>query len=187
MKGAAADQAGLVRAAAGGDRAAFAALCRLVGPRLHRIAWRILGDEDQAADALQETLIKLAEGLHRYDPDRPLWPWLQSIAVRCAIDLQRRERRACGLPLETAGDPAGPPSDRPDHCLEMNEYRALLAHLLEDLTPQQREVFTLRDLADVPAAEVAAALGMSPSTVRVHLARARHRLRTALAAREVLP
>ncbi|MBU2500471.1 sigma-70 family RNA polymerase sigma factor [bacterium] len=187
MADATADQASLARAAAGGDREAFAALCRQAGPRLHRIAWRILGDEDQAADALQETLIKLADGLHRFDPDRPLWPWLQSIAVRCAIDLQRRERRAGGLPLEAAGEPAGPRSDRPDHRLEMDEYRALLGRLLEDLTPQQREVFTLRDLADVPAADVAAALGMSPSTVRVHLARARHRLRSALAAREVLP
>ncbi len=181
------DQAGLARAAAGGDRAAFAALCRLVGPRLHRIVWRILGDEDQAADALQETLIKLAEGLHRFDPDRPLWPWLQSIAVRCAIDLQRRERRAGGVPLEAAGDPAGRECDRPDRKLEARERRLLLARLLEDLTPHQREVFTLRDLAGVPTVDVATQLGMSASTVRVHLARARHRLRSALSAREVLP
>lgn len=170
---------GLAGRARDGDARAFRRLAEAAAPSLHRLAWRILGDTMLAADVVQETLIKAARSLTTYDPARPVLPWLRRIAGRTALDLRRRETVLPRADLAAAEGLAAPAASRPDAPLEEEETRLLLEQLAADLTARQRAVFVLRDLEDTPTAEIAAALGMSESTVRVHLARAREAVRAA--------
>lgn len=173
-----------------GNARAFQLLAEAVAPVLHRLAWRILGDGMLAADAVQETLIKVADGLRWYDPARPVMPWLRRIAGRTALDTRRAELALPRASLDEAAELSAPASARPDTTLEADQTRGLLEKLAADLTPRQRNVFVLRDLEDVPTAEIAEMLAMSESTVRVHLARARTTLRAAwrrLEAKELRP
>ena len=160
-----------------GDARAFRRLAEAVAPALHRLAWRVLGDTMLAADAVQETLIKAAENLRGYDPGRPVMPWLRRIAGRAALDIRRAELALPRSGLDEAAEVPAPAAGRPDADLATMETRDLLQTLAADLTPRQRTVFAMRDLEDVPTAEIALALDMSESTVRVHLARARERVR----------
>ena len=152
---------------------AFADLARAAGPVAHRLAWRVLGDKSLADDAMQETLLKLADKLDRYDPGLPFVPWLRRIATRAALDLQRRENVVVTLPLTAAGE-----VEAGGGVVAAKSDRELLARVLGELSEHQRTVFVLRDLEGMTTAEIGTQLGLAESTVRVHLARARQKVRS---------
>jgi RNA polymerase sigma-70 factor (ECF subfamily) len=160
-----------------GGRWAFAELARAAGPVAYRIAGRVLGDEDLAKDAMQETLLKLADNLEQYDPARPFVPWLGRIAARAALDLKRRENVVATLPLSAGAEVEAGAATRPDEVVVAKTGRALLDRLVGELSVRQRAVFVLRDLEGFTTAEIAAQLETTASTVRVHLARARQLVR----------
>lgn len=160
----------------GGGRA-FDELARAAGPVAFRLARRVLGDQSLAEDAMQETLMKLADNLDQYDPERPFLPWLARIATRVALDLHRRENVVVRLPLSEIDEMQADDSSRPDEEVEAKDDRQLLERLAEDLSVRQRAVFVLRDLEDFSTIEIANQLGMTSSTVRVHLGRARQKVR----------
>lgn len=168
------------RAATGGE-GAFRALALALLPRVQRLAWQILADSQAAADCAQEFLIKLLRILPEYDRGRPFWPWAKRIAVRGAIDLARRERRWDHAPLHTVADPPARDGQRPDRAYESRNLADRLREAADRLPGNQRAIFVLRDLEDWSTTEIAEHLEMAESTVRVHLARARTRLRAALA------
>ena len=160
-----------------GDRA-FADLARAAGPVAFRLANRILGDESLAADAMQETLIKLTKKLALYDPARPFVPWLVRMATRTALDLHRRENLVIQLPLSAANELEAGETSRPDAMVDAQCAQDLLDRLAGELSHRQRTVFVLRDLEGFSTREIADQLSMTTSTVRVHLARARQHVRT---------
>lgn len=168
------------RAAAGGE-GAFRLLALALLPRVQHLAWRILADSQAAADCAQEFLIKLLRILPEYDRTRPFWPWAKRIAVRGAIDLARREKRWDLAPLHAVADPPAQEGQRPDRVYESRRIAGRVRDAALRLPGNQRAIFVLRDLEDWSTAEIAEHLDMAESTVRVHLARARSRLRAALA------
>jgi RNA polymerase sigma-70 factor (ECF subfamily) len=112
--------------------------------------------------------------------------WLHRIVFNKSIDLLRRRRRYEPLPEEdpdelTAEDDrlahAGLWARPPDDVLLGAESKVALERALEGLTPLQRAVFELRETEGRPTAEVAEILELTPGAVRVHLHRARLRLR----------
>lgn len=161
------------------SRRAFGELAERASPRIRRLAWRVLGDAELAADVLQDVLIKLLDALPGYDPARPFAPWLDRITVRAAIDLSRTEHRERRVDLDSVAEPGATPADRPDRRLDAQETRDALTRLTAGLPGMQRRVFVLRDLEEWTTAEIAAELGIAESTVRVHLARAREAVRRA--------
>lgn len=169
------------RRAGGGDHDAFRRLAQGVAPHAHRLAWRLLGDADLAADAVQECLVKLHRHLDRYDPRQPFLPWAMTIAGHAARDIWRRERSDRRAPLEHADTLAAPASSRPDQRAEIAQLRGDLTRAAAGMSDAQRRVFVLRDLEDWTTAEIAELMECTESTVRVHLARARARARSALA------
>lgn len=170
----------LAAQAAAGRTDAFRRLALLLLPRVQQLAWRILADSQAAADCAQEFLIKLLRVLPEYDAGRPFWPWAQRIAVRGAIDLARRERRWDHAPLHAVADPIAGDGERPDRAFEARRVQDRVREAADRLPGNQRAIFVLRDLEDWSTAEIAGQLGLAESTVRVHLARARARLRAAL-------
>jgi len=135
----------------------------------YRVAYRILGDRDEAHDIASETLARayarwstLADHAH---------PWVATVAGRAAIDVIRRRSTARRYLLRTVPEQAR--EEQPE--LRLDLQRALLA-----LPVRQREVVVLRHLADRSEQETARALGLSPGTVKSHSSRGLAALRAAL-------
>jgi len=126
-----------------------------------------------ADDVVQETLISVHRARHTYDPRRPFGPWLLAIAHSRVVDAVRRERRRSmtegHLDEEAAGEA---------HAENAPGLR--LVQALEQLAPRQRRVIELLKLEGLSAKEVARALGLSVSNVKVIAHRGYHALRRML-------
>jgi RNA polymerase sigma-70 factor (sigma-E family) len=140
----------------------------------YRVAFRILGDREEARDLTQETLARAYSRWSRVDGHAS--GWVVRVATNLALDRTRRKARVRSAPPpRPAADPA------------TAAERADLVQVLRDLPRRQREVVVLRYLADLPEAEVAAALGLSPGTVKSHASRGLAALRAALGEPTVVP
>ena len=154
------------------------------GDRLYALALRITRDPDLAADAVQEAFAAALEKQASFRAQASLGTWLHRIVYNKAIDLLRSRRR--DQPLDDEDETAFHGDTRswsrpPDDVLFGRETRAALEEAMGALTPLQRAVFELREVEERPTEEVAAILDLQPGTVRVHLHRARLRLRALLA------
>jgi RNA polymerase sigma-70 factor (ECF subfamily) len=161
-----------VRAAASGDREAFAGLYeRWSRPVLAFLVGR-LGSREDAEDALQATFVSAWRNLPRLRHTERFVRWLFRIARSRAAD-QDRHRRLGLVALGIEGEPASPGA-RDDG--DPERVRALIAAL----RPRTREILLLRTVEGLSAEEIGRALGVSASTVRRRHARALRHLRTAL-------
>jgi RNA polymerase sigma-70 factor (ECF subfamily) len=160
------------------------------GDRLYAFALRMTRDPDLAADAVQEAF---TAALHKFDTFRGeanVATWLHRIVYTKAVDLLRQRGKETPLPEDEGGD-FGPEDERlsqvpawarpPDEILWSTQTRNALEAATQQLTPLQRAVFTLREVDGMSTEEVASVLDLEPGTVRVHLHRARLRLRSLLA------
>ncbi|HET7572972.1 MAG TPA: sigma-70 family RNA polymerase sigma factor [Gaiellaceae bacterium] len=164
----------LVLAARGGSREALGAIFDRHWPRVWRAAYATCGDRELANDAAQDAFLKAADALRRFDPRRPLEPWLVKIAVNRAIDLVRKRRRL--VAAEDAPEPYGFDAGPADEGL----WAALKA-----LAPERRAVVALHYWFDYTTPEIADALGVPLGTVNSRLARALRDLRLHLEVRDV--
>jgi RNA polymerase sigma-70 factor (ECF subfamily) len=152
-----------IRAAAGGDDDAFAVLMRVSQPHVWRFLRHLLGDADHAADATQETFVRVHRSLPRFRFEARFSTWVFSIARNVAIDEQRRQGRR--LRLQRA---LTPPSPQPDGALGA-ELRAALA----SLSPRLREAFVLVEVFGQPYQDAAEVLAVPIGTVKSRVFRAR--------------
>jgi RNA polymerase sigma-70 factor (ECF subfamily) len=176
------DEHELIRAAAAGDRRAFDELIRLKRERVVRAAYQITGDMDDALDVAQGVFLKLWRGLERFDPRRRFDTWVYRITVNAAIDMLRsRGPRGTLQPLpeepaelESAAEPS------PEERIDRRRLQQAFLRLAAGLAPRQRAAFVLREVEGQETSEIAAALGVTESTVRNHLLQARRALRAGL-------
>ena len=178
------DESELIRAAAAGDRDAFAELVRLKRERIVRTARQITGDLDEAMDVAQVVLVKLWKGLDRYDTRRKFDTWIYRVTVNAAIDhLRSQGPRSQLRPLPEPGEGAEPAADERgvDERVDLGRLQEAFTRLSAGLAPQQRAVFVLREIEGLSTAEIARVLDVADSTVRNHLMQARRLLREGLA------
>ncbi|MEJ2400473.1 MAG: sigma-70 family RNA polymerase sigma factor [Xanthomonadales bacterium] len=147
-----------------------------LGNGAHALAIQILGNPDDAADAVHDAFAQVLARPQAWDRTRgPLRPWFLRVVRNRCIDLLRR-RRPTGVPVEgLAADGAGP-----DAALETLQRDRRLERALAELGPEQRQIIVLRDYSDLSYAEIAAVLGLAPGTVMSRLHRARLALRERL-------
>ena len=155
----------------------FAALLETHRERALRLAWRLVGGDDAAAqDVTQEAFIRAWHGLGRFRGDAKLSTWLYRIVVRQAANHRRwrgvRERWG-GLYPEEAPDPRPRPHGDPG-------LRRRIATALGSLSRGQREAFVLVHLEGFTVNEAAEVLGKAPGTIKSHLHRALAKLRLEL-------
>jgi len=168
-----------VRRARAGDDDAFSALVRRHIRYAGAIAYRVLGDYEQAADAVQDAFWKAHRGLGAVrEPDR-FRAWLSGVVRTVAIDARRRWRRP------TADLATVPPTllarrDEPSAPLEEREQREAVRRAVAALPETYRAVVTLKYLAGLSYEEVAAELGTTAAAVEAKLHRARGKLREKL-------
>ena len=176
-----------------GDPEAIVALLERYQHRLYRYLLRIVHEPATAEDLFQQTWMRVAENVKRFDPTRQIEPWLFSIARNLAIDYLRRMRpESLDAPLpsgETRGDMlADPRTERWLAAFERiaSEERSIrIAGSLAELPPIYREVISLRFEEEMKLEEIAEMLDVPLSTVKTRLRRALEAMRTSLA--ETLP
>lgn len=178
-------EADLVIRARRGDAAALDHLAHAHRNSLYLFALQLTADRDDALDVTQEGMLRFFRQLHRFDPGRPVRPWLFQIVRNCVHDLRRRRkvRRAESLDEERDGSPrreiVDPHAD-PERDARRNQLQRRLWESLRELTASQREILVLRDYQDLSYAEIAAALAIPIGTVMSRLHGARKRLRELL-------
>jgi RNA polymerase sigma-70 factor (ECF subfamily) len=175
------DEQRLIEAAAAGDLQAFEELARGVHEQAYRIARRILGSPEEAADLAQRACLRVWERLHRFHPRRGSFrSWYCRIVVNLAIDRHRRlklQRR-----FEIAAEPRLgreplSPAAAPDEALRAVEIERVFERVAVFLSGPQRAAFTLVEVEGLDSTQAAEIMGVRASTVRNHLAAARAVLR----------
>lgn len=177
----------LIRRTLAGDGEAFDEIVRRHQRRIYRVAWAILRDEADADSVTQDAFVQAYRHLKRFEERSGLETWLTRIVVNRARDVLRSRKRWNLVPWarmdETglSGEPE--PSDgRPDpeRLMMAEQLSFAINRAVEELSGQQRVVFTLRHFEDRPMEEIAEMLGMRPATARVHLFRALKKVRRRL-------
>jgi len=169
------DEPALIRHAANGDASAWEPLVQTYQQAVFRLAYLLLGDPDDAEDIAQETFLRAWNHLRRFDPTRPLKPWLLSITA----NLSRNRRRSAGRYLAALTrafrDEPAPASveEKSTQYMEANDLRKAVQNLNE---PDQQVVY-LRYFMDLSVAETADVLQVAEGTVKSRLSRALEKLR----------
>jgi len=180
-----------VAAAAAGDEAAYEALVLRHQRALFALAFRHLGDREDAADAVQEVFLRAWRALPRFRGEAAFRTWLLGIAInvcRTRLGAADARRRRATAPLSrrdpaTGEDvplPLPDPAPGPEATARAGELRDALARALAALSPEHREVLLLREMSGLEYDEVAVAAGCALGTVKSRIARARAALRAAL-------
>src|SRR6185369_6542428 len=162
----------LTRRAVGGDGRAFAAIFNRYHQSLFRFCLAIVGNPDDASEALQNTMIKVLRALPGEERKIELKPWLYRIAHNESIDLLRRRRETRELDVEQIAPGYGLAED----VATRERLRRLLTDL-EALPERQREVLVMRELAGLGFEEIGSALETSGAVARQTLYEARQSLR----------
>lgn len=171
------NDAGLVDRARCGDQEAWTVLYRQAYPRLVAFAYRRLGGQEVARDAVSETMTRAVSAIDAYvGDDSGFRPWLFGICRHVVADLQRSMWRP--LPPRLLCHDAEPASAA--EMLTDDEERAEVRAAFARLDDDEQELLELRVIAGLSSAEVAGILGKQPSAVRMAQKRALARLRTYL-------
>ena len=169
----------LMRLAQTGDRAAYESLLHSLAGAVRGLARRRL-PPDYVDDGIQNVLLGVHRARHTYDSSRPFAPWFWALAGHCLTDTWRKVHRTARHEVAHSdpGDLAGlvPEATGAD---DRSAVRSAVARLPE----RQRRVIELLKLEQLTVREVARALGMSESAVKVTAHRAYKKLRRALGER----
>lgn len=173
--------AALLAATARGDGAAFGVLVRRYIRSAMLLAAQLLGDRDDAEDVVQDAFTVVHRNARTFDAARPFGPWLYAIVRRLAANRRARDARRTRL-LELFGrrELAEPSSTNVEETLVARLDGAAALRAMNDLSAMQRACIELVVLRGLTTEEVAAMHGISESTVRQHVFRARVSLRNAL-------
>lgn len=161
----------LAQGAGRGDAEAFTAIFRRYEPELFRFCLGIVGEPQDADDAIQNTMVKVLQALPGEQREIQLKPWLYRIAHNEAVEIRRRAHRHD--PLQPAFlDPGSSPEER----TERREQMGILFGDISDLPERQRAALVMRELSGLEFGEIGDALATSPGAVRQALYEARRGL-----------
>jgi RNA polymerase sigma-70 factor (ECF subfamily) len=158
-------------------------LLRPHADRVFSLAVRLLGDRDEAADATQDVLVRLWQK-GRDVPEAQRTAWVLRVTRNVCLDLLRARRVRSAAALDDVAEPAAP-DPTPDARAEAADLRPHLDAALAGLGEPIRSIVVLREVEGYAYSEIAEALELPLTTVKVYLHRGRQRLRDAL--RTALP
>lgn len=182
------DEQDLVTRAQDGDNDAFAALVEQYQNRIYRLAKNITQNDEDAEDVLQEAFLKAYSHLDTFQRNAKFYTWIVRIAVNEALMKLRKRKTDRSVPLdepvdtgeETVNREIAVWDDNPEQRYSHAEIQQILDNAVEELKPDFRAVFALRDIEELSTEETAEALGISVPAVKSRLLRARLALREKL-------
>jgi RNA polymerase sigma-70 factor (ECF subfamily) len=176
------DDERLMAQVAGGDRSAFDALAQRHLGRALRTARRLLTNQSDAEEIVQEAMLRVWMHARRWQPERARFTtWLYQIVTNLAIDRLRKPTMA---PLEAAGDPADP-APHIGVELERRERMDLIGRKIDEMPGRQKAVLTLCYYEGLTCREAADVMDMSVAAVEALLLRSRRALKQKLEGYEV--
>jgi len=172
-----------------GDKSACAVCIEQHSPTVYRIALRVVGNEAEAEDVMQETFLNAFKAIDTFEWRSGLATWLYRIAYNAALMRLRKSGRDAVSVEELAENEGVIETPRqlfdwcclPDAEYATTEARAELNRAMSELPEKLRAVFVLRDLEELSTEETAQVLGISSEAVKTRLHRARLQLRERLA------
>lgn len=174
----------LVASAKSGDAAAFEELVNRYERKIFRLTMNITRNREDAEDAMQDAFMKAYSHLSTFQEDSRFYTWLVRIAANEAL-MRLRKRRPNQVSLDEpvkGGDDLMPREIRdwgpsPEQRFAQSEMHEILDQLIDQLDPDFRTVFVLRDIEELSTEETAATIGISVPAVKSRLLRARLKLR----------
>jgi RNA polymerase sigma-70 factor (ECF subfamily) len=185
MQDAEADAQAVARVRAG-EPEAFRVLMERHGRAVHRLAFRMTGNEQDAEDVVQESFLRAFRNLDHFEARARFGSWLYRIAANCSYDLLRaRARRLARTEADALEDldaalPSGDPG--PDRVVAGAEVRRRVRAAMSRMSALERSAFTLRHLEGMSIAEIAQALDLQGEAAKQSVFRAVRKVREALAA-----
>lgn len=193
MAGPSVQEAELLLALRSGREDAFETLVRAHSGRMLSVCRRILRNDEEAKDAVQEAFISAFRAIQSFEGTSRLGTWLHRIAVNASLMRLRSKKRRPEESIEELlptfkddGHAAIDPRDWSPSALQMvesRETREFVRESIDRLPEMYRMVLLLRDIEEMDTSEAAAVLGVTEGVVKVRLHRARHALRRLLATR----
>jgi len=171
----------LVDRAKGGDAAAFSDLMQIYEHRIIGLGLQMGLSREDALDACQDAFVKVFRYIGHFRSGESFFKWLYRIAIHAIYDHLKRNRRSGMVSMEDL-DPGQmsmlrDPAASADRVVESADLSRRLLDGLGCLTRQEKIVFVLRDMQEVPAREIGRILGISQVTIRRHCMSARQKLR----------
>jgi len=172
-----------------GDREAFRLLVERHSRSIFRVAYRMTGDQHDAEEIVQETLLRAYKSLARFELRSNFGTWLYRIAVNRTLDfLSARKNQMQKDAYQIADNPdpgevqvqLAAPSPGPDRLLLSAELKKKLAQALDLLTPAERVAFTMRHMEGQSIEEISKALNLKASAAKNSVFRAVQKLRQQL-------
>jgi RNA polymerase sigma-70 factor (ECF subfamily) len=172
-----------------GDTEELTKMVQQYSDPIYRVALRMLNDQAEAEDVLQETFIKALRSLENFEGRSNLSTWLYRIAVNESLMVIRKRKPEISIKQDDAGDEENEEisvSQIVDWCclpeseFLTNETRGVLADAIQKLPENLRTVFILRDIEGLSIIETAQALELTETNVKTRLLRARMKLREEL-------
>lgn len=172
----------LIRKCKGGDARFYEPLVRAYEPPGLRLAVAMLGNMEDARDALQDAFVKAYEALHRFDLRRPFGPWFyQILRNQCRDALRSRQARFRLEALDERLELRPADGERgPERARQKAAARELLWKALERIGDEHREILVLKELQGFRYNEIAKVLEIPEGTVASRLYHARRALKTVL-------
>jgi RNA polymerase sigma-70 factor, ECF subfamily len=181
------DEAKLVRQAIAGEEGALEILFAQHSRALYQTALRLLGNPEDAEDALQEAMLSAYRNLPRFEGRSQFSTWMTRIVINAALMRRRSKRAHPALSLDDSAEDKTPIAERfadghpsPEQIYASAELSARVKENLQTLSPLLRNAFELRELEGLTADEAARALGVSRNTLKARLWRARQQLASRL-------
>src|SRR5277367_4646398 len=174
----------LIRAGQRGDALAIETLYRRYQRQLFQTALRVLGNAEDAEDALQDGLLSAYRNLKRFEGRSQFSTWLTRIVINAALMKRRSAKARPAISLdETQHEDELPASERfaddgpnPEQVYAGTEIREMINENLDELSPLLRTAFVLREVHGYSTGEAAKKLGVTENTLKARLWRARHQL-----------
>jgi len=185
------NEAKLIRAGQRGDQQAMEDLFRRYQRPLFQTALRVLGNAEDAEDALQDGMLSAYRNLKRFEGRSQFSTWLTRIVINAALMRRRSAKARPAISLdETPREDELPASERfadngpnPEQVFASTEIRELINENLDELSPLLRTAFVLREVQGFSTGEAAKKLGVTENTLKARLWRARHQLAERLGSR----
>ncbi len=172
-----------------GDKRAFKSIVETYQHRVINVAYRFLGNREDAEEVAQETFLKVYLSAKSYQPKAELFTYLYTIATRLALNRLRKRKRLRWFSLDqlqedTADGPGqefpSDPADQPDGSLEQAEREAMVRRALDTLPPAQKTAVALSRYEGLSYKQIAEVMETSVSAVESKLHRAKQTLKKKL-------
>jgi RNA polymerase sigma-70 factor (ECF subfamily) len=150
------------------DFDAFGKLVCHFQPKIFAFTFRMICNEEDANDTVQEVFVKVWQNLEKYNPKFSFNTWLYAIATNYCIDFLRSAKKKQFLPLQEEHFRQFSINDA-DMRLNNKEVAEIITRITQNLSPKQRLVFTLKELEGLEVEEISAITHLSPEKIKSNL------------------